>query len=83
MPFLNQNNAPAPLLSTATTKYLYNQVEQKTQSGNPRKRQRQIGTSSSFTPSGQHFVVLSIPHGIAHRKRCTVATSPRQMAVSI
>ena len=53
MPFVDWNTAPEPFPATAATKYLYNQVEQKAQNGNPLKRQRQIGNLSSFTPSGQ------------------------------
>ena len=50
---LDRNKEPAPLPSSNDKKTWNNQVEQKAQNGNPQKRHRRIGNSSSFTPSGK------------------------------
>ena len=51
---LDRNKGPAPLPSSSNDRKTWNnQVEQKAQNDNPQKRQRRIGNSSSFTPSGK------------------------------
>ena len=69
---LDQNNAPAPLPSSSNDKRTWNnQVEQKAQNGNPQKRQRRIGNSSSVTPSGQKlFGAFNSAKGCPDERYC-------------
>ena len=69
---LDRNKEPAPLPSSANDQKTWNnQVEQKAQNGNPQKRQRRIGNSSSFTPSGKKLCgVLNSAKGFPDERYC-------------
>ena len=88
---LDRNKEPAPLPSSNTTKKPGTiKSSRRPRTATLRRGRDALGIRHLSHPQARNFVVLSIPlnvvltNGIAHRKRCTVATSShRRMAVSV